>query len=459
MELRKNAPSTLEDFGIDVTSLDFILQNLSVLDMSSLIKDEEAEERAEAVLLITAQVCFFVLSVLKAYQGVIKAPRILIYGPGYLGGSIINALIECGLSSLLRVYVRNSAAVAKWRDRNIKTSDSVSRLLKAGTFELVINCANASSFAQLTRDLQGKVTAKTCVISCSFGIQRNRIYQLLRMPCIFRTFAEHASVFRHNESANLVASLHSSSAFDTEVIRLSASILSSRTATFINHIKILENYYVVWGMSNEKARREAINVTLGGYDWCKAPTSPDHRSRISSAKSVSDQSSSAKFSIDEHVRQFTTDTDDRSGTAAHDVDDASVDSAEQNFVAASAAAEQDKSQHADNNSVSLSLKLKVKRVGILDNAISLLQSAFGVYFQQELSKIATIGDLAEFASHNWDSKQHRKTSITGIASAVYLSEAELKDCYKDDNAMTQNYFIHSEILDQFDAEDAAFDGK
>jgi hypothetical protein len=416
---------------VDYKNPAFILQNLSSLKFDAIGTEPDLLMRNQTIKHICAQVCFYTMCALRAFQGVIKAPRILIYGAGVVGSKIIEHLVEHGCISMLRVYLRNEKAVEKWKHRGIKASDTISKLLKAGTFEIVITTANAASFAQFTRDLFGKISSKTCVISAVFGLQRTRIYQLLKTPCVFRTFTERSDVLT-GQSIILNGDISKE-----QLIREAANIVCTRIIDFKKHILLLENYYVLWGMNNEDARREAINISLGDFDVGI------------STKTIVDIQDSSINNI--HLT---------------DIEHSNIVSEHQESLHGT-------EEEIQNKLLSVTLHLREllphQKLGLLDNAIIQLKRNIGIYFQEEMSRVARIGDLAQFSSFKWDEENGRshiaprllgdmqQTSFEirnkGIVTiSVNLTEAELKAIYLCDSMIPNDYYIHPDILIAIDTE-------
>lgn len=436
----------MEYAGIDFKSPEFIFRNLTTLNIADedIAEEENLRDRISTIGAILAQVCFYTLCTLRAYQGVIKAP-------GVVGTHIVNTLIQYGCGSMLRIYVRNNLQLGKWREKGIKASDAVSKLLKAGTFEIVISTANAASFSQFTRDLFGKISPKTCIISAVFGIQRTRIYQLLKTPCVFRVFVERSDVLSvrlrqldepvpPSSPQRDVGSAHHG--LSKKSLREGAILMATRIDDFKKQIVMLENYYTMWGMTNELAREVATDFTLGpGVD----------------TKTQSDSVSAPGHSV--HAPE--------SKVAHMEADDH-----------ASFSAVSDVRSHDDESTVDATLKIdnapeksgKKKKVSALDEAIVLLAKHVGKVFQQEFSKIARIGDLVEFAEFKWDVFNNKPTAAPRLLGdqlaaqtsfenrnigimyvSTFLTDIEIKALFRFDNDVPSNYYYDCDIIHELDA--------
>lgn len=446
---------------INFKSPDFIFQNINNLNLADeeIADNEEIMGRSHSINAIAAQVSFYTLCTLRAYLGVIKAPRILIYGPGVIGTKIINTLLDYGVGPMLRIYVRSNLHLAKWRERGIKASDAISKLLKAGTFEIVITTANAASFSQFTRDLFGKVSPKTCVISAVFGLQRTRIYQLLKTPCVFRTFIERMDVLKvkidgMDEPAGISSpkkedSSQPQTGLSKSSLREGALLMATRIEDFKRQIIMLENYYVLWGMTNEDARMIATNMTLGAVS--------DTEIEVSPPLGGIDAPESKEI-----------------GPTSEDQDHRSIIDAKH-----SAHSSEIRSHFDDESTLGETTKQdllpfvnpvdgKKKKPSVLDDSLTALGNHVGKVFQKEFSKIARIGELLEFSEHRWDVFSNQPTAPRLLGNAAiaqtsfenrnrgilyvptYLSDIEIKSLFRFDNELPTGYYYDSEILKELD---------
>ena len=229
------------------------------------------------------------------------------------GSSVIESLCECGCKPLLKIFARDETAVKSWREKGFRAASQ----LQEGKFvDVMIICSNLSSFSQLCRDISDFVSPKTCLISTVFGLQRCRIFNVLRTPAIFRSFVEReAPLYDYEESLEQTAppslspsgsrggpavnSPFSSARGSSRVakksilaapasprrqagagmststpphkkgpvplthVEVSARFLASRKHAVRNLIILLENYFILSGINASAARVEALASVLG----------------------------------------------------------------------------------------------------------------------------------------------------------------------------------------------------
>lgn len=172
---------------VDFTSPEYILQNIRYQGNFESFDNFSSETRSRVIQNICDQVCFYIGCVLKSFRDVERAPTIWIYGAGFLGSCIIDSLCECGCKPLLKIFARDEMVIQSWKEKGIKAATK----LKEGQFiDIVIICSNLASFSQFCRDMSDFVSPKTCIISTSFGLQRSRLFNIMRTPGIFRTYVE-----------------------------------------------------------------------------------------------------------------------------------------------------------------------------------------------------------------------------------------------------------------------------
>lgn len=462
--------------GFAAAAMD-MLAAVPALGLDRLLDDHELRGRARAVDAICDQVLFLTMCALRAFCGVISAPRVLIYGPGFVGGRVVDRLIEHGCGPMLRVFVRNALALHKWRAKGLKASDSIAKLLRAGTFEIVINCSNYASFVQFTRDLLGRVSPKTCLITASFGLQRSRLYQILKTPCVFRTFVERIDVARYvpdSKSPPRSPSSHEVGEGEEEEERdigeeevvphdeyssalppkgketeYAAQLFATRLFDIKRQLLLLENYYVLWGMGNERARREALRITLGDSEWSreKKDASKKEDAAVTADPAATDAPGQSQLGA--------------ADAKVHDEPSTFLDDEETSLV-------DEKLLQTDTPAApsvaAAGIEAGAGAAGpgaspVLVAAMDALLAAVGSAFQRELSKIARIGDLAEYANQNWSEAQRASTmesydnpfSMSNMV--VVLSDLELKSIYRHDNQFPEKYYVRSVVLDQLDREE------
>ena len=160
---------------------------------------------------------------------------------------------------------------------------------RIGLQSIVLVCSNLTSFVQFYKDINAFVRPQTCFISVTFGLQRNRIYNIMHAPSVFRTYVEittptptlatiaaNAATSASPDSSNSDDETvddskgRSGAAFTQPVsdakkkaMRLSARLVASRLNGVRNFIMILENFYILLGMQPMFARKLAGNAVLG----------------------------------------------------------------------------------------------------------------------------------------------------------------------------------------------------
>jgi hypothetical protein len=387
---------------------------------------------------------------------------------------VVDRLIEHGCGPMLRIFVRNALALHKWRAKSLKASDSITKLLRAGTFEVVINCSNYASFVQFTRDMLGKVSPKTCLITASFGLQRSRLYQILKTPCVFRTFVERIDVAKyvpHDNSpggpeGGLPMLLPDENRppgtvtlplpIEQDRAGFAAQLFASRLSDIKKHLLLLENYYVLWGMGNSKARREALRMTLGDSEWSR-----EQNGDVTPLDTVPETSSRATNANEApHLHHETLADMENNSSVAEDLsislEEESRSSTVIGGVHVSVAAHVDGPAAPPHNAEAAARGAVISPV--LAAATDALHATVGAAFQRELSRIARIGDLAEFANQSWGEAQ-RVSSIESYdnpystSNVVVLSDLELKSIYLSDNQFPENYYTESNVLDLLDREE------
>jgi hypothetical protein len=312
-----NITSTMQvgEEEVDFTSPDYILQNIKYEDNFETFDNFSSTVRARVIRNICDQVCFYVANVLKAFTESERLPTIWIYGAGYLGSSVIESLCECGCMPMLKIFARDEMVINLWREKGIK---AVKRLKEGQFVDIMIICSNLASFSQFCRDISDFVSPKSCFITTVFGLQRCRLFNILRTPGIFRTFVEHeAPVYdiedvvevsapappsrsrsppsMRSKSPSSMSTGGSSSPFARQSAKspkwtpsgpsplsstvqvamskkepvplspmeVSARFLASRKNAVRNLIVLLENYYIIGGMQATRARTLALASVVG----------------------------------------------------------------------------------------------------------------------------------------------------------------------------------------------------
>jgi hypothetical protein len=282
---------TAADAPLDYTSPAFILQNINLEERFEVFENFSSDMRLRVIRNICDQVCFYVSCVLKAFLRSERAPSIAIYGAGFLGSSIINALAACGCRPFLRVFTRDKSTIQIWRNQGIKASSK----LKEGSFvDILILASNLSSFVQFCRDMSPHISPKTFIISTVFGLRRMRLFNILGTPGIFKTFVERrvalpsdGSVSRDSSPSrkqllnrSLSSPINPRRSFQPALlspIAVSARFLAGRKDGVRNLIIILENYLILSGIPALTARADALDSIVGADSLHSVPLSvSDH---------------------------------------------------------------------------------------------------------------------------------------------------------------------------------------
>jgi hypothetical protein len=263
--------------SLDYTSPAFILQNINLEERFEVFENFSSDMRLRVIRNICDQVCFYVSCVLKAFLRSERAPSIVIYGAGFLGSTIINALAACGCRQFLRVFTRDKSTIRIWQNQGIKASSK----LKDGSFiDILILSSNLSSFVQFCRDLSSHISPKTFIISTVFGLRRMRLFNILGTPGIYKTFVERKVALPPQESGgpqgspskkhSLNRSLSSPvnfratpTALSMNPLAVSARFLAGKRDAVRNLIIILENYLILSGIPALTARADALDSVVG----------------------------------------------------------------------------------------------------------------------------------------------------------------------------------------------------
>lgn len=300
----------------------FILQNLTICSTEKLYDQPPFTIRAKQRIaeILSLQVVFYVMLCLKSFIGCDLPPTIVIIGTGTIGNAIIELLTACGCQPYLSIYSRSDVAAKQWRERGYKSHHHISRLMKTVIADIVIFAFNLQSFPSVCRQIIDIVTPHTVCINAVFGLSRKRIYRVLRINTVFRTYVEAINITHRLErelkhlmddaraniavtdvksvvsdffqQGGLLADLSNSNNNtknklsvssveevptppdsdneDENILRpLSAleescSLIAKRSKNNIsNLITLLENYFSIRGMPHKLARREAIESILG----------------------------------------------------------------------------------------------------------------------------------------------------------------------------------------------------
>jgi hypothetical protein len=145
-----------EDFEEDIKQPSYILNNLEIASIDCFDDDScMTAARLAAANIISQQICYHVSCVLHGFKHrqVPAAPCILVYGGGYIGKRVIESLVDHKCGSMLYVYSRSDLRAKFWRSTGLRSSPSLSRLLKNLKADVVILLSGMSSFQSLTKHL------------------------------------------------------------------------------------------------------------------------------------------------------------------------------------------------------------------------------------------------------------------------------------------------------------------
>ncbi len=174
-----------------------MMKNLSITT-EDVFEDETNSNAARnaSANVVSQQVLFYVACCLRGHFNklVPAAPVILVYGGGYIGQRVIDALTKAKCAEMLHVYTRGDLKAKYWRTKGLKSSPSMNRLLKGNKVDILILLAGMSSFSSMTKLLLPYISRSTCVINAAFGLERRRFFALLRTPTVFRTYLEPQSM-------------------------------------------------------------------------------------------------------------------------------------------------------------------------------------------------------------------------------------------------------------------------
>ncbi len=170
----------------------FILQNLNICSSEKLYNQPPFTIRAKQRLadIVAQQAVFYTMLCLKAYIGCDMPPSIVIIGTGTIGNAIIELLTSCGCQPYMSIYARSDVAAKQWRDRGYRSHHIIQRLVGGMNPDIFIFAFNLQSFPSVCRQMIDVVTPQSACINCIFGLNRKRIFRVLRINTVFRTFVE-----------------------------------------------------------------------------------------------------------------------------------------------------------------------------------------------------------------------------------------------------------------------------
>lgn len=197
MSKPEDEPLSDEDIDENVNDPSYILSNLDIAGLDCF--DDEScmnAARLSAANIISQQMAYYVSCILHGFKHrqVPAAPNILVYGGGFVGKRVIETLVDNKCGSMLYVYSRGDLRAKYWRSAGLRSSPSLTRLLKGEKVDVAIILSGMSAFQSLTKQLIPHMTRATCVLSSSLGLERKRIFALFRTPGVFRTYVEAATM-------------------------------------------------------------------------------------------------------------------------------------------------------------------------------------------------------------------------------------------------------------------------
>ena len=179
---------------IDYTDANFILQNLiSAIPTYDNDKTMALQGRQELANTVSLQVLFYCY---LAFQGFLMRmnipPSILVFGDGFIGSNIIEQLCKFGCGPFLKIYTRGDYSCKEWRSKGLHSDSALLNLLKGQRPDIVIINVENSSFAAICNLINSSniLSQGSFIISTTFGFQRRKIYNNLKLHSIFRTYIE-----------------------------------------------------------------------------------------------------------------------------------------------------------------------------------------------------------------------------------------------------------------------------
>jgi hypothetical protein len=477
--------------SLDYTSPAFILQNINLEERFEVFENFSSEMRLRVIRNICDQVCFYVSCVLKAFLRSERAPSIVIYGAGFLGSTIINALTVCGCRSFLRVFTRDKSTIQIWRNQGIKASSK----LKEGSFvDILILASNLSSFVQFCRDMSPHISPKTFIISTVFGLRRMRLFNILGTPGIFKTFVERrvalpsgavdTSPSKKHLNRSLSSPINVQRGFPPPVsldpITISARFLAGRKDGVRNLIIILENYLILSGIPALTARADALDSVVGADSLHSVPLSvsdyigddggesqdyerAQHEAlmaqRSDSSDSLSSRSkppttSTRRTSL---ARALTMQPDHHASLHNHNEGDDDLhnpnnplDRADFDDDLNSLSSVGSTEKKVRSNRRNALIQAVPRHIKILRHAIQELTKAYAIAFKQELSKHILVIDLPTLPKESGDNfvfnalKKQKKA--TDRAKRSLIGRTPTRGIIANSTSNWQDYFLKDDSL-------------
>ena len=172
-----------------------VLKNLYIAN-DGVIRDETFGliSRNELSKQVANQICFYVYCALRPFLTSPKQspipPTILMIGTGFIGSTVLKMLIDCECKPLIRIYSRGDVQTKHWSSKEVKCGTSIKKLLKNHAADIVIMCSELTSTNTICKQLLPFIKPHTFFITSTFGLQRIRLFSMLKTPNIFRTFQD-----------------------------------------------------------------------------------------------------------------------------------------------------------------------------------------------------------------------------------------------------------------------------
>lgn len=204
----------------DLESPAYLLNNLDIAVTDCFAdSSHNVAARNAAAQLVASQVAFYVACLLRGFEAktVPQPPVILVVGAGFVGSTIMEVLLTHGCGPMMHVYCRGDMAAQAWRRRGLKSSPSMSRLMKdTPRADILILASGLSGFTNIAKVVAPYSTPATAVITSSLGLQRKRILASLKTLGCFRTYIEPHALIKHVRMSARQAGIHHHS-FDDAV--------------------------------------------------------------------------------------------------------------------------------------------------------------------------------------------------------------------------------------------------
>ena len=90
-------------------------------------------------------------------------------------------------------------AAKTWRSKGYKAHHNFVKLMKGVNPDIVIFAFNLQSFPSVCRQIIEHITPQTVCINTVFGLQRKRVFRILKITAVFRTYVEGYALARRLE--------------------------------------------------------------------------------------------------------------------------------------------------------------------------------------------------------------------------------------------------------------------